>query len=449
MRQCNGVPASVRATLPSIPALPSLASWCLLLALCSAAPGRNAIAQSSAEAAPTTLTLRETLRLTLAHNPELSALAWETPQAAGRLHQAGVRPNPTLSADLENFGGSQPGSSGAETTVRLGYLVELGGKRSARVGVARAEQAVMALDIESRRLEIASTAAARFLRLLALESAKQLVGESVRGAEEAKATTSLRVRSGAAHPVEERRAEVELANARLERVLLESQGSLAWTTLAGMWGVPEAPYPQLVGALEPPPTVPELGTFLAALESVPAVSRWEDELERRRRRLALERAQGTPDLEIGAGVRSLSSPAEKSFVGSVSVPLPIFDRNRGATAAAMAAVSQAEAERASARVRARSGVVEAHGAVVRSRRKLDALRQDVIPGASRALADMRTGFERGRFTYIDLLEARRTLIRARREDIDALLELQLALAELRQLTSGSVAAFTDGIGGKP
>ncbi len=409
----------------------------------------RAVAQGPAPEVPSELTLRDAVRITLTHNPELRALAWETPKAEGRLRQAGNRPNPGLALEFENFSGSKPGLSDAEATLSIGQTLELGGKRSARVGTARAERSVILLDLESRRLDMASAAATRFLELLALETAGELLDEELRAAQEAASTTALRVRSGAAHPVEERRAEVELANAHLERVLLDARLSLARSRLAGLWGDPEARFTRLVGTLEPPPEVPGLDTLLKSLESAPSVTRWKDEVEARRSRLALERAQRIPDLGIVAGMRSLGESGERTLVGGVSFPLPFFDRNQGSTAEAEAALSQAGDERARASVQTRRAIVELHAVAVISGRKLAALRREVLPGASRAFEDMRAGFERGRFTYIDLLEARRTWIRARREDLAALLELHVAFAEIRSLTAGSAAEFVETLGGQP
>lgn len=409
-----------------------------------AAPGPPSVPE-----VPADLTLHDALRLALAHSPELRAVAWEKAKADGRVTQAGLRPNPELSFDVENLGGDRSGISEAEATLSLEQTFELGGKRSARRGVAEADRSVVAFDLETRRIEVASDAATTFLRLLALQSAGDLATEEIAAAEEAAATTAQRVRSGAAHPAEERRAEVELANARLERILIEERIAVNRARLASLWGSPAATFARPVGALEPPPVVPDLDTLLARLEAAPAVARWKSVAETRRQTVALERAQRIPPLGVGGGVRSLGETDETTFVFGVSMPLPLFDRNQGATAGARAALEQARDEEAGALLGARRGVHEAHGAAVRSRRKLDALRDDVLPGATRAYADMREGFERGRFTYLDLLEARRTRIRARREDLEALLELHLARTELARVTAGSIASLMAQIGGRP
>ena len=431
------------------PAKSGAASICFPLALGALLSAQVALAQPAVPSTQPNLSLRDALRLALAQNPSLRARAWDLSRADGRARQAGTRPNPALGLDLENIGGTGSLGRSSEATVSIGQLLELGGKRAARSEAARSDRSVISSDVELQRLEVAAATAARFHDLLALESASRLAEEELRAAEEAMSTTAVRVRSGAAPAVEERRAQVELANTRLDRVLTTERLSVARTRLASMWGAPEAAFGALEGQFELLPSIPNLDSLLGGLNSSPGVSRWKQEIEARRGRLAVERSRSLPDLGLAAGVRSLGDGSGRALVAGVSVPLPLFDRNHGAIQEASAAVSQSEDELASARAMFRSEVIEAHSAVVRSHRRLAALRQEVLPVASQAFDEMRDGFERGRFSYLDLLEARRTWIRARREDIQALLELRLATTELARLTAVSVVDFSDRIGGQP
>ena len=119
-----------------MPKTPLLFGGLLWLA-CAAAP---ALAQSPL---PAELTLPQALQLALAHNPELAAVAAEIRIKDGDRRQAGLRPNPELSLELENFAGQGElrGADGAEATLQLSQLLELGGKRDRRRQLAVFEQA--------------------------------------------------------------------------------------------------------------------------------------------------------------------------------------------------------------------------------------------------------------------------------------------------------------------
>ena len=75
---------------------------------------------------------------------------------------------------------------------------------------------------------------------------------------------------------------------------------------------------------------------------------------------------------------------------------------------------------------------------------MQSLRRDVLPQSAHAFEEMRLGFERGRFTYLDLLEARRTWIRARREELDTLLAGHQAVIQIERLIGGPLTAPREG-----
>jgi len=88
------------------------------------------------------LTLRQALAAALVNNPQLIAFAWENRAREADALQAGLGPNPELELEIENFGGSGEvaGFQGAETTLALSQLVELGDKRRKRLAVAELQQ---------------------------------------------------------------------------------------------------------------------------------------------------------------------------------------------------------------------------------------------------------------------------------------------------------------------
>ena len=379
---------------------------------------------------PAELTLREALRLALIASPRLQTLGWEIRKAEGRTRQAGARPNPELSFDLENVGGS---SSSSEATLSVGQLIELGGKRSARVGAARAEEQVVSLDIQTERLALVGEVTTRFIEALSAERSLTLAEDEIRAAEEAATTNAQRVQAGAAHPVERRRAEVELANVRLERAIIQSDAALARSRLSATWGEPEPRFERLVGLFDSLPPLPNIDSIQVRAAASPVLARWRAERESRQRKLDLERARRVPNLTPSAGIRTLNDGNDRTFVGGLSLPLPLFDRNRGAIDEASAALQQAPLAETQARLELRRSLAESHATLRRARAKLDAIRREVLPEAALAFEEMRTGYERGRFTYLDLLEARRTLLRARREELQTLLTAHLAVAELERL----------------
>ena len=114
-----------------------------------AATGRIALAATLAlglhtavRAEEPALTLRDALSRTLKSNPDLAAYQYVLKANDGRVTQAGLRPNPTFNGTLENVlgTGDTKGFKGAELTLGLSQLIELGGLRDKRVAVATIER---------------------------------------------------------------------------------------------------------------------------------------------------------------------------------------------------------------------------------------------------------------------------------------------------------------------
>ena len=126
------------------------------------------------------LTLPQALTLSLMHNPDLRAFSWEVCSGDARTLQAGLRPNPELEAEIEEFGGSGvlSGFRGIETAIQLSYLIELGGKGGKRRSVASLETELAGWDYETARLDVLTQTAQAFIDVLAAQELVALNGGS-------------------------------------------------------------------------------------------------------------------------------------------------------------------------------------------------------------------------------------------------------------------------------
>ncbi|MFQ5352096.1 MAG: TolC family protein, partial [Candidatus Binatia bacterium] len=164
------------------------------------------------------LVLREALALALMHNPRLAAFSWELRAHEAKVLQAGLRPNPEITVEVENFGGpgTASGFKAAENTLWLSQLIELGGKRTKRREVAEFERAVAGWDYETARIDTFTEAVLAFVEVLSAQERKALSEELVRVSERALSTVSVQVKAGAVSAVEKSRAEVALASSQVE-----------------------------------------------------------------------------------------------------------------------------------------------------------------------------------------------------------------------------------------
>src|SRR3546814_4203611 len=76
--------------------------------------------------------------------------------------------------------------------------------------------------------------------------------------------------------------------------------------------------------------------------------------------LGQARAEGRLDPSIGVGMRQLRETGDRAMIASLSVPLPVFDRNQGNVAAARSGMQSAEARRNSVVANTQAAIAHAH-----------------------------------------------------------------------------------------
>lgn len=383
------------------------------------------------------ISLPDCLARTLRGNPELAAYDWEARAAEARILQAGLRPNPELSLDIENPTGSGPYRNGnqMENTLTLSQLIELGGKRPARIFEAQAGRVVLQWEYQVKRVEVLKTTTLRFIDLLAAQRRVELANESAKVAEEAVSATEQRVGVGKVSAVESVRAKVAVSTARIEVEQARREVATARGNLAAQWGAREADFDSASGTLDTHQPPPSFATLRQRLLGNPDLARWTAEREKRATTLAREQAMATPDVTVKVGPRMEGKAEDATFIAGFSIPLPLANRNQGNIAEARANLAKLEEEKRAAEARAFAALNEAYQKLMGASEEIAILEGSVIPGAKDAETLLAEGYTAGRFTQFEVLDARRTLTASRLQLVRALADLQKARAELDALTA--------------
>jgi cobalt-zinc-cadmium efflux system outer membrane protein len=150
------------------------------------------------------------------------------------------------------------------------------------------------------------------------------------------------------------------------------------------------------------------------------------------RRVKVEQTRGTPDLTVSLGVRQIRADDSQALVGGVSVPFPVFDRNKGNIAAVSAELSAAEQNLNIARLDAQADIQSASARLKASFARVKSA-QDSEHTAQEAYRLTRIGYESGKLPLSEVLIARRTLTEARAQALTARQDRLNAEAELAHL----------------
>jgi cobalt-zinc-cadmium efflux system outer membrane protein len=393
--------------------------------------------------APTgVIQLRDAVASALLRSPALAATSQEVRARDARIVQAGLLPNPVVSFELEDVGGSRDysGVDESQSTLAVAQLLELGGKRAARADVAAKARALAGWDYEAKRLDVLTATADAFVDVLGAQERVRQTDEAIALAEQLVSAAAERVRAGATSAVEEMRARLALGEAKLARANADTALAADRRRLATSWDEREPGFVRAEGDLRTLAALPAEAALVARLADRPEVARFDAEREEREAELTLQRARAVPDVSVMAAVRRLAGPDQTVFVGGVAVPLPLFDRNQGAIAEADRRVRKAVHERRTEELRARSELTDALRSATRARTDAETLRTALVPQAESALAAVRRGYREGQLSQLEVVDAQRQVVTLRERELAALVEFHHAVVALERLTGAPIDA---------
>ena len=362
-----------------------------------------------------TLTLERALSLALANNPELSASSIEIQAREAKIIQSGALPNPELEVEIDNIYGNRDlrNFTGAETAVSLSQLIELGGKRQKRSELAAMDRDLSRWDYEAKKLDLQAEVTKAFVDVVGEQVHVALFEELFRIAEQSLGVVAARVQSGKVSPIEETKAAASLASVGIEREKARRSLEAARNRLASFWGGAGASLAEVEGDFAVDPVVPSVDELRKAMMSNPDIARWDSEVKQRKLSLDLEKANRIPDPSLRGGVKYFNETSERAFLIGISIPLPLFNANKGAVAEAGKRVSKAEVERKAAVLKVQSALTEAYQAMAGAYAEANALRSKVLPALQDAYDAVSEGYRYGKFGYLDLLDTQRTLFESR------------------------------------
>lgn len=400
----------------------------LLLSLC--------VLVAPAEAVPVGLSLEEALRQAQENNPRYSAAGWAVAISEGERQQAGLIPNPQLSWEMEDTR-----SDTRTTTIQITQPVELGGKRGARIDLAETGQDIAAVELERNRNELRAEVIRAFYDNLQakmrVELAEQSLALAERGVEGAKG----RVKAGKISPVELTRAQVQLSGVKLE--LRRAQRDLANAAArlqAIVGGVGGGDVLNVSGDATDIPEPPPVDLLWGVLGNTPAMRLARLSVEQKEASFELEKTARIPDLNVSVGSQYSAESRERINVVGFSMPLPLFNRNQGNILSAARRADQARDLRNAEELRLRTDIQQAIDQWLFATEEIAAFNQTILPAANSAVESATRGFEMGKFGFIDVLDAQRTLISARSQYAEALAAATAAWAQLERVF-GDVTAI--------
>ena len=154
-------------------------------------------------------TAEEVVRYALEHNGELAAARSLIGEVRGRLHQAGLKANPSVESSTSQA------VNGSDSTIMVGFELplELRGRRGARQAVVQSELEMREAEVRDLERRLAFEVRSKYAAVIAAARNLGLSGEVLRLSVESHTLTKARVELGKSAPFESNEVLVELNRA--------------------------------------------------------------------------------------------------------------------------------------------------------------------------------------------------------------------------------------------
>lgn len=353
--------------------------------------------------------------------------------AATEMAIARLRPADTLSLDIEDFPGIGIGgfSDNLQVTGQFSRVWERGGKRQARETLAERSRQLAETGRSGTGIQIRSEIETLYIQAVYLEQQYALACERVEISADLQTAIDRRVTAARDPLLAGARVSSDRLKAEADARRFAAQARDARAAMASYWGGDED--------IRLDPAVLDRLAPLRPIEfdnlSSPELDRLEAERRAQLARVELERASAKPDVTWSIGARKYGFQDDAAVVGGISIPLGTASRAEANVASAQANVRRVTAEAEAARQQLLRDVMSYRRASLSARDAIEEIDATLIPAAENALQLARDGYQRGAFSYLEIIDAQRVLTELREARLSHLLTYSLNEAALSRLLS--------------
>jgi len=381
------------------------------------------------------ITLADLLTLAESTNPDLAAARSEVGVAAGQAWQASLYPNPTVDVSSEDLAW-RDGTSEAKTTVGVTQPIILGDRRQAAVKAAGAEQSARLAEVEAKRRVLFGDIAVLYARLIAVRDQERLYAELHDLVAKTLSSAETRFEAKAAPETDVIRPRVEMYRVEASLARLKQERLTTAKELGLLVGDVTIDAERLDGSISLTPEaldVPQLESVVR--QSHPSLAAADRKIESAAAKADQIRAEKTPDLDVRVGA-GYNGELDSGVVDvGLGMTVPLWDRRDGDILSARFELMQAHQERAGIENELLRSLAGAVGEYEAAKAQLDTFREKIVPDAQRSFEQTSEGYQAGRASFLDLLDAQRTFTEAR-----------VTLAELASATAAARAKVIQVVG---
>lgn len=385
------------------------------------------------------ITLDQAIQIAIRNNHNLMAARTNVEQNLAQEVTANLRPNPTMFTDWEYLPLTSPGESVAqylhdstEGDLGLSYLFERGKKRQHRLQAAKDATAVTRSQVVDNERTLTFQVAQLFINVQLAESTVDLARQDVKSFQATVDISEAQYKAGGISENDYLKMKLQLLQFQQDvdqASLARAQALSDLRQLLGYESVP-ADY-DVAGAFDYEPLKVSLDDLQAkALLNRPDLRAAVLGVTAANSQYELAKSGGKQDVTVSGNYSHVNSISAVTF--SVSVPLPIFNRNQGEIARTHVAITQAQQQQASARGQALTDVKDAYEALLVSDRVTQYFRATYLNTAQKSRDISEYAYRRGATPLLDFLDAERSYRAIQLAYRQAMAAYLTALEQLRE-----------------
>lgn len=390
-----------------------------------------------------TLAQAETLRVDLPqalqaaqHNYDSQGQQWQVASQQAGIEQARQVPNPTVQLSFENL----PSLTGDAGEINMLWQQGVNLAQNAQIALAEHSYAASRYGFQLQQLTLQRDVTQAFYALLMWQAYRDSLKRLAQVSAQRVELLQAQYNQGKALRAEYNRARLAQSELALQQQTSTLQWRNAQRQLAQYLNRPQdlVAEGELVVALNTGPLGLSESAVQARLQQHPLLQQASAQQQQAHKNKAVQEAMAWQSPSWGVGLRLTPSAADVGALAQVNVPLPVWHQNQGAIAVSQYQHKQAETQVQNTAFSLNNRWQNQVAQYQQVRANLDIYQQQLLPLARENVKLSQTAYQYGKQSYLELLDAQRSLIALEQSYLQSWGQYHQLRAELAFLLSGPV-----------
>jgi len=363
------------------------------------------------------------------HHPKLAAAKFQIDGAKQGVKAIGAIPNPSLEATLGQ-GYARDGNAsrfewGLALNVPLGWISQ----RYYKVKSAEAEVDVTIAETKALRRDVLLELKTLFWNLLYDQSQVASLEDLKKQTKELTQSVGLRVEKGETRPIEKTRVEIEFEKVSNELEIARSAMATRQKQLALWFSLPKGKIILAGGTLDDLPDLMALEETLSkTFTTHPKILVSRARIRSLAAEVASEKMVRIPSITLSPFTSYELD--RRSYGIGINLDFPLWNWNSGRIVQAQAKLSAEQKLKEATELDLKSTLIESFASCQSSVQTANRLKINVLPRSLETAATIEKIYKLGEANLLEVIDARRTLVEAKRLFLGALVQAQISCSRL-------------------